>query len=283
MSGKKKRPPLEDIHAGSGITAGPRPPSIWDDEYRDKALRGALVDGRVNRTPAPTFDEFRRDVEDFCRDTFKEENLLDDPFSLIHPEGRFSFLDGKWVMAKGLDYIKSRFDLGYHLAANWHSRGEDHSQLDGPAARRAAKFWYAARLAAELTTFDILVARLRANDGTPEELLMYAVQTGAELGRLDKERRLKFKHEPAALHGQKFPTGRTDAATKGRTKKGEKRAKHVIDMARRILKTGGGRFKNGRINQSLLANRYVGLAEPGIGKERARQIIRDAIRRGELV
>lgn len=194
----KERKPLAPVIAGSGITEHTRPPTILDDAYRDRALRGGLVDGRVSRTPAPLIQEFRKEVEQFCRAAFADEGLPD-PFSFIHPAGKFTPLDGKDVMARGLDYIKSRFDLGYHLAAIWYTRGEDHSHLDGPAARSAAKLWYAARLAAEFTTLDIVIAKLGANDEPHETLLMYAAQTGVQLGHLMEESKFKEKYEAVAM------------------------------------------------------------------------------------
>ena len=209
----KKRKELDSITVGSGITEYSRPPSILDPLYRDKALKGAPVDSRVQRTPAETLQIFQREVEQFCRDVFEDEKLPD-PFSFIHPEGRFLPFEGWEVMSEDLDYIKKiTVDLDYRLSAWLHTPHEDHSQL-----------WYAARLAAEFTTLDLILAQSKANEKPAEALILYAAQTGAEIGRLDKERRLKFGHEPDALRGK---------ATKKAASEGGKARSQIDDHTRR--------------------------------------------------
>lgn len=220
--------------------------------------------------------EFRSEVEQFCRDVFADAGLPD-PFSFIHPAGKFTPLDGKDVIARGLDYIKSRFALGYQLEAMHYllsmSPGEDHTEL-----------WYAARLAAEFTTLDLLVTRLRANDGAPEELLMYAAQTGAEIGRLDKERRLKFAHEPDAIRGEDFDPKRPRRKTGRSPNKHKKtRDENIVERARVFLRMNKGRFaSSGLINISNLADLVITSLKPDIKATRVKEILREAIRDRKL-
>ncbi len=186
----KKRKKLDPIEVGSGITKYIRLPSIIDPPYREKAQKGALVDSRIPISPAEKLENFRREVEQFCKEVFKEKGLPD-PFSFIHREGKFTPLKGHVVMAKGDEYLKSRSDLGYRLSAEIHTPSEDHS-----------RHWYAARLAIGFTKLDLLVAKSEAFSGPAPVLIMSAAQIGIELGGLDKERRFKPAHEPDAIRGK---------------------------------------------------------------------------------
>ena len=220
--GPKERDLLGPVTVGSGITEYSRPPSIFDDDFRDRARRGALVDGRVQKLPTKSLQQFREEVEEFCRRVFADAGLPD-PFSFIHPGRRFTPLDGRDVFAKGEDYLKERADLGYHLAAVWHSPGEDHSPL-----------WYAAQLAIWLTRLDLSSAKLRAESEPPEFLITFAAHAGVQIGRLDQERRLKFDHETDALRGKKtFSAAKTGGKERARVLREKRRVAH-IEMAKRI-------------------------------------------------
>lgn len=227
--GPKKRKKIASITVGSGITEYSRPPSIFDPPYRDKALKGKAVDSRVRRSPAKPWDQFRREAEQFCREVFQSENLPN-PFNFIHPEERFSPLEGWDVMSRDLDYIQNiTIDLNYHLAADWHSPSENHTPL-----------WYAAHLARGFTSLDLTLAQLRANSEPAEALIMKAVHIGRELGSLDSERRLKPAHEPDALRGKIT----ISAASMGGLKRvAKKRKKYAAACAEMDCRIGAGETK----------------------------------------
>jgi hypothetical protein len=196
----KKRGPLDPITVGSKLTKRTRQPSIYDDSYHDRVLRGEYIDSRVKLTPVESLDDFRFEVEKFCRDEFKKVGL-GDPFRLIDRKRQLPPLESKKVFAMGLDYLKEQFALGYDLAAFVDSPGEDQSPL-----------WYASQLVIWLTRLDLFLAQLRAEAEPPEALITFAAHTGVQLGRLMEESKFKEKYEAFAMSSM----GSTAALKKSR-------------------------------------------------------------------
>ncbi|WP_425051533.1 hypothetical protein [Psychromarinibacter sp. S121] len=198
------------VKVGSGITKRERTPYIGDDPYREKAISGALLPSGMRVSPAEPLEDFEGRVSAYCRDTFAEADLPD-PFSFIHPGGKFRPMDYDEVLPKGDAYLKSRMDMGYFLTAHLFCPAEDHSAL-----------WYAARLAAELTRLHVLLAKLDAGLKDKAQGALEAAAVGLELGRLDGERRLKFEHESDALRGKKdLRDRRSGAAATNSAKRGD--------------------------------------------------------------
>ena len=107
---------------------------------------------------------------------------------------------------------------------------------------------------------------------------------GVRMGRLAEWWVWRRKmYDAEAVLGRNFFGKKTDAAKKGRIKKGKERAAHVIEFARQLLGGGYGRFASGRINQRKLARNFLKLVKPRIKERRVRQIISDAVRDGKLV
>ncbi|MBS9716924.1 hypothetical protein ACFFUT_00935 [Pseudohalocynthiibacter aestuariivivens] len=222
MAKKKPRKALSSLVVGSGITTRRRQPSIVDLAYREKAISGALVDSRANVSPAIPFQTFREEVEEYCRNTYESEDLVD-PFKFIHPQGKYAPLEASFVLSKGETYLKEKSDLGFLLAANVFCPDEDHSHL-----------WYASRLANELTRLDLISAKVRDGNEPAEALVAYAAHVGSELGGLDKERRMKSEHERNAQLGERQVGGSSRGGQTTAQLKRDIYAEPYEEMNRRI-------------------------------------------------
>ena len=144
-----------------------------------------------------------------------------------------------------------------------------------PSDIRASFGWVVAQFAG----FHEILSRQRKNGD-----LNGAVETAKYIGRLFEWWRWRREgHDAEAVFGRSFSGKTTDAAKKGRTKKGKERAQHVIEFTRRLLDGDYGRFPSGKINQRKLARQYLAVVKPRIKEARVRQIIRAAIHSRELV
>lgn len=214
MSGKKQRPPLQDIPFGSGMTADTRPPAITDQPYRDKIERGEPVDSRVRISADEPFNVLRWRCERFCKETFEAVGLPD-PFSFIHDDPEQHALDGHFVTCGGYAEVQRVYGLGYRLAAAvYRPEREDHSDI-----------CFAVQMAVIITRFDQLKAGAEGYSMTM--LADYAAQYGAALGRLAEMRGLKIAHEDNAISGRKQ---RESNRRKGKQSKRRKWAEELADL-----------------------------------------------------
>jgi hypothetical protein len=85
-----------------------------------------------------------------------------------------------------------------------------------------------------------------------------------------------------ALHGASFSKHKTSGANRARTQKKINRDEHLIATARKLLRQGVGRKKNGSINKKKLAESCLVVIGPILKITRARGLISKAIRTGEL-
>ena len=134
MAGEKER---KSVRAGSGITGYDREPTLLDDQYRDRAKRGALVPAEIRMTSAVPFQDFRREVEAIAREIYSKA-ALPDPFSFIHPDARYRAQSPAEMMWQGHDRFVKRWDwdsgwrqngiarrriiLSFGMHRGWHGR-----------------------------------------------------------------------------------------------------------------------------------------------------------------
>ncbi len=87
---------------------------------------------------------------------------------------------------------------------------------------------------------------------------------------------------PTIEHGHSFPPGTTEKATEVHVQNANERAQHVVEFAQRLLGKNYGRFASGKINHRKLARQFLAIVKPNYKERRVRQIIRAAVRSGEL-
>ncbi len=84
------------------------------------------------------------------------------------------------------------------------------------------------------------------------------------------------------LLGARFAEQQTARANRQRSRKKIDREKHIIETAGKLLRQGIGRFRNGGINKSKLADACLTVIGPTLKRTRVRQILSEAIRDDKL-
>ena len=82
--------------------------------------------------------------------------------------------------------------------------------------------------------------------------------------------------------GASFAEQRTARANRQRSRKKIDREKHIIAIANKLLRQNFGRFRNGSINKSKLADACLTVIGPTLKRTRVRQILSGAIRDDKL-
>ncbi len=133
--------------------------------------------------------------------------------------------------------------------------------------------------------------RLEAGRAKPSDL-GDLISHSAECGLILREVWYKAGIDPemgvtrSALmsHGREFFGKKTSKANRQRKRDAKRRRDSLIDLARKHLAIGHGRFANGKINFSRLADACLSARDSrlSIGEGRARELLREAERNSEL-
>lgn len=219
MKNRESGPKIKKV--GKGITEHERATSVFDEEHLQRTLQGALVHRDLITKPERPLSDVRRELELFCREAFASQDLPD-PFSLIHPEGRFRSIPWADAIWKGTEYVREKHDLGFKLCALWHLAPEDHTDR-----------WYAAKIALEFVRLDMT----KAASGDDDRIKNIFVEVGIEIGRLETELKLKHDHETDALRGKKTIASAQQGGftTAGKTKEG---TQAVVDFMSKKISEG---------------------------------------------